>query len=266
MSELRKANQLWASDSIHLRKVLYIPLDAANRSRSKPLVDISTTSGSSQDGLHQDESQSSTIRRIPASKLSFFPPASKSTILPNSDDLFNSQYGYTTTTMPSRRSNDSPAHHSRALSSILTAFPLAASTRDTIIARLSFDSERSSTSDEQEHELDDVRASMMTARPRLRSSTSRGDMTNTAKSGSPTRSRSKRSSKSRHSTSPPASQRTPIDSRKSWTHTDTINSSTAVRTIQLEPSPAMRVPSVTMKPKSRHVARSGSVDELGGRR
>ncbi|KAF8828590.1 hypothetical protein HHX47_DHR3000394 [Lentinula edodes] len=108
---------------------------------------------------------SSAIRRIPASELSFFPPSSRTSALSNSSS-------------PSPLSQPRPSNsriiHNRhattpapSLNTILTALPIAASTRDTIIARLSFDSPSSSYNDQERepylnghegHELADVQA------------------------------------------------------------------------------------------------------------
>ena len=44
VAQIRKCNKMWASDSIHLRKFLYIPLYAADV--SKILVPSVSTSGS----------------------------------------------------------------------------------------------------------------------------------------------------------------------------------------------------------------------------
>jgi len=249
IAELRKANHLWASDSIHFRKILYIPLDdTSHPNRVKPLIDLEEPTASS-DPYH-DKSHTSTIRRIPASQLSFFPPPAKPSArsAENSDDPSfmrpGSGYG-------SGSGSASPTQHSRALSSILTAFPFAASTRGTIVTRLSFDSERTSMSDDQEHELDEVRTSPLTARPWLRSSSEIAHRTSTS------------STRSKRSISPA----TPVDHRKSWAHTDATEQHAAIRTVQLEPSPAMKLPSLTIKPKSQPRTPAGrGVDELGPRR
>ncbi|KAF8236048.1 hypothetical protein L208DRAFT_1391487 [Tricholoma matsutake] len=180
MADLRRANHLWASDSIHFRKALYIPLEKASRapqlqkdynlisatpSEDSPnpmeAVDDISPHSTDKESL-SNEHDVRTIRRIPASQLSFFPPPS----LKDTMDV---------SAHPSPRARVTPAPdrpsyqtHNRlasspSLTSILTALPIAASTRDTIIARLSFDSLSSSYSDrdEAEHphdglELDDV--------------------------------------------------------------------------------------------------------------
>ena len=247
MSELRKANQLWASDSIHLRKVLYIPLDSKKRSNRNLLIDLDPASEtSSEQGLSRDNL---TIRRIPASQLSFFPPSTKSSA-PNmmgSEDLSGDRRPYLST-LPSRRTGSGTGQPSRTLTSILTAFPIpiAASTRDTIVSRLSFDSERSSVVDDQEHELGEVRSSTVRARPRLRSTSAKfaDSPFHSSHSHDNTRAVSPR----RHPSLPNFTE--VPDQRKSWVHRDTASARAAVRTVQLEPSPAMRIPSLTRKSRS----------------
>ncbi|KAK7473219.1 hypothetical protein VKT23_001317 [Stygiomarasmius scandens] len=155
LSDLRRANHLWSSDSIHLRKTLFIPLDKA------------TTANGPQSALTSGRSDTinalptmSTIRRVPASQLSFFPPSTLSIREPSigssSSPPVKSQHTRYATTPNS------------SLNAILHALPIAASTRDTIMARLSFDSTSSSNSDrewtwqrngsgdDEGHELDHV--------------------------------------------------------------------------------------------------------------
>jgi len=252
MAELRKANHLWSSDSIHLRKILYIPLDGPSYSNGvKSLIDLEESTSTSSQDLYQGKSHTSTIRRIPASQLSFFPPPANPSALPNakSNDPHDVQYSYPSASPSSKRSgtgsgSGSPAQHSRTLTSILTAFPIAASTRDTIIARLSFDSERS---DVQGHELDEVRTSPLTARRRLQSPSFHDEI---ERRTSPSATRSRLMS-SPNFAPRSVSPTTPVDHQKSWTHTDVTESRAPIRTVQLEPSPAMTVPSRTVRLKSR---------------
>jgi len=221
-----------------------------------------STSTSSSDLYHD----TSTIRRIPASQLSFFPPPAKPSAPPNanSGDPFDNRYS-STPTLPSSKRPDSgsgsgsPAQHSRALTSILTAFPIAASTRDTIIARLSFDSERPSTSESQGHELDEVRTSSLNVRPSLWSSSFHDGM---ERKTSPSTTRPRLSSPK---FAPRSISPTPVNHRKSWTHTDAKESPAPIRTVQLEPSPAMTVPTRSVRLKSRPRELGGlDVDELDG--
>jgi hypothetical protein len=258
MGELRKANHLWASDSIHLRKVLYIPIDDPSHPNGvKPLIHLEESTSVSPPDLYHGKPQTSTIRRVPASQLSFFPPPSKPSAPPSasSDVVFYDQSPYASSLPSFKRpgsgsGSGSPAQTSRALTSILTAFPISASTRDTIIARLSFDSDRHSISDDQEHELDEVRTSSQTERPSVRPPSFPDRITRRTTPSSRSHPRS-------HLVSSPQfaprsiSPSTPVDHRKSWTHSDATEPLTAIRTVQLEPSPAMRVPLFTAKPKLR---------------
>ncbi|KAF9462461.1 hypothetical protein BDZ94DRAFT_731421 [Collybia nuda] len=261
MAELRRANHMWSSDSIHMRKHLYIPLEKANRWRQKDgiLISISPVEerpdpledpdvgGSGRHGSVLSDSLSlgvETIRRIPASHLSFFPPASRTK---PSTPVRHSPYMDPRTASTSHkpylnhgRHASSPSH---SLTSILTALPIAASTRDTIIARLSFDSVSSSYSDQEQinahHEgleLDDVQ--------RLGPSSSRDYVNDEIFFGHtlPTPTASFRA---------PHSDRSSVHSRPpSPMHVRTLSSSphsyipphAQVRTIQLEPSPGMQLP------------------------
>ena len=91
LADLRKANQLWPSDPIHLRKVLYIPLDKSHKAKelvltqlelnsTQPSEDASPTAGPDEKPLENIATNGKdtplTIRRIPAAQLSFFPPPS----------------------------------------------------------------------------------------------------------------------------------------------------------------------------------------------
>ena len=189
LSNLRKANQLWATDSIHLRDVLYIPVEQAFRAREfMPEPQVASLTPESQDpgtSIHAPPIQltpltegnvepTSTsplipIRRIPSSQLAFFPPSSNKNLESNLNGPFQ-DIGISV--HPSERHRSPAGPHSRhisssasySLSSILTALPIAASTRDEIITRLSFDSVSSNFSDKSRtnsdedigHELDDV--------------------------------------------------------------------------------------------------------------
>ncbi|KAJ3886133.1 peptidoglycan-binding LysM domain protein [Lentinula edodes] len=178
LTELRRANHLWASDSIHLRNVLYIPLE---KTSLPPPTAIPSFASSSDEptSFHSHKStvpengqspmaatiSSSAIRRIPASELSFFPPPSRLSALSNSSS---------SSPLSQPRPSNSRTIHIRhattpapSLNTILTALPIAASTRDTIIARLSLDSPSSSYNDQERepylnghegHELADVQS------------------------------------------------------------------------------------------------------------
>ncbi|KAG7098306.1 hypothetical protein E1B28_000267 [Marasmius oreades] len=166
ISELRRANHLWASDSIHLRKELYIPLDKVSRPQVAhgPFKGVSPqASGSSPsttvfsgavlvDDSSPIDHPTGYIRKIPAKQLSFFPPSAKPPKTAQDGAL-------------SLGISDESKHNARiagtntpptSLNAILNALPIAASTRDSIMARLSFESATSSYNDG-EHELVDVR-------------------------------------------------------------------------------------------------------------
>ena len=152
VAELRRANQLWSSDSIHLRKVLYIPLDKAKH-HLPDLIDLrdSTPTDSTITPTSQLNSNFSTIRRIPASKLSFFPPASSQP-------------------KQSRRTQSHDiSQHTRTISTP-SSYP---SVFTPLVSRLSFESTTSSDDADQEHELDDVRRSPSKSRAKFVSASSR---------------------------------------------------------------------------------------------
>ena len=186
LPNLRKANQLWATDSIHLRDVLYIPIEQASRAREfmpepqamsltpesqepetsvygSPIHPSSFTEGS------VEPASTIPIRRIPSSQLTFFPPSSNKA---QESSLYEPFQDIRISLSPNESHRPPAGAHSRhisppasySLSSILTALPIAASTRDEIITRLSFDSissnfsdkSRTNSDDETGHELDDV--------------------------------------------------------------------------------------------------------------
>lgn len=257
VAELRRANSLWSSDSIHLRKVIYIPLDKTSRAKElvpTPLL-ISTDNGEqpSPSPTRTDNAAPISIRRIPASQLSFFPPHTKPhqsdppPSLP-SEPKQSRHVRYATAPGTSSGTGSSPS-----LTSLLAALPIQPSTRDTIIARLSYESTSSSYSDRDEgHELDDVRrgASLDSV-----FSPSLADATPKVKS---------------RDTGPSAST-------FGRSHGRTASSSSAYmgggaqyrragppRTVQLEPSPSMELPfgSLRRKNKAREQL-NGDFDLLG---
>jgi hypothetical protein len=88
IADLRRANKLWSSDSIHLRKVLYVPLTKSHLATIDATAPLSPTTpvapqipdASDPWSLSAELSSPTTtseIRRIPASQLSFFPPPSR---------------------------------------------------------------------------------------------------------------------------------------------------------------------------------------------
>ncbi|KAK7005975.1 peptidoglycan-binding domain-containing protein 1 [Favolaschia claudopus] len=262
LAELRRANHLWASDPIHLRKVLYIPLDKTSR-REPPSLLVSTEdmdqSARSATSPTQATTPLSTIRRVPASQLSFFPPPARPQLeelnLPIADappaptkHSHSRHVRYATT--PTSYSPVPGTAGSPSLASILSALPIQPSTRDTIIARLSYDNSPGSTSftDDEGHELDDVRrgASLDSIFP---------------------------SNEATPKAKPPVVP--PAASNRSHNRTASASSiyggggaqyrrAGPPRTVQLEPSPVMQLPFGTLRRKrveSEHV--NGDFDLLG---
>jgi LysM repeat protein len=84
VAAVRRANKLWASDSIHLRAVLYIPLAQARLPTSPPPADADAEDPwalapalASPAPTPTSPAPAAEIRRVPASQLSFFPPPSR---------------------------------------------------------------------------------------------------------------------------------------------------------------------------------------------
>lgn len=264
MAELRRSNHLWSSDSIHMRKQLYIPLEKATRTQAlqkdsilisispaeelpDPLEDLEVSERQSSASNDLPYLGAGTIRRIPASHLSFFPPASATrSSAPARPSPYINQHTSPASHKPHLNHSRHASSPSHSLTSILTALPIAASTRDTIIARLSFDSVSSSYSDQEQvndhHEgleLDDVQHAGSSNLPEH-------DYVNdeiSLRHALPTPKVSHRV---------PRSDRSSVKSQSpSPTHVRTLSSSphsyipphAQVRTIQLEPSPEMQVPS-----------------------
>ncbi|KAG5639449.1 hypothetical protein H0H81_001571 [Sphagnurus paluster] len=247
MGDLRRANHLWASDSIHLRTELLIPIDKVSRPiPTEKLISItpvdelpdpieSNTHVETQ-GLKTTSglSHTETIRRVPASQLSFFPPSiGKSTTKLRPKEAHSAS---PSSSLQSRYVSQS----SNSLTSLLTSLPIPASTRDTIIARLSFDSLSSSYSDRETpgdlHELEDV--------SHMESNSIQGvnDVPNTVSLATPkTGHCAPRVSTSQENSSPP----------RSHAHLHQLSGSPQsyipphpqVRTAQMEPSLEMQLPS-----------------------
>jgi len=189
LASLRRANQLWTSDSIHRRSALYIPIDQATRAHEyiqEPKL-ISLTPDTEHTTNVFEESYSSTspvngcnnssssaeppntavpVARVSARQLTYFPPSSNK----NTDAKQTSPSIGSATRISPTSSKYDPSLPSNSLTSILTALPIAASTRDEIITRLSFDSvsssytdrSRASSNEDLGHELNEVK------RPRRR--------------------------------------------------------------------------------------------------
>ncbi|KAI0081966.1 hypothetical protein K474DRAFT_1748676 [Panus rudis PR-1116 ss-1] len=192
LADLRRANHLWPSDPIHLRKILYVPLDKSHKAKDIFLKLAEDNSASEEHSGQLPSFNASaeerrypqhglTIRKVPASTLSFFPPPQTSA---GDDSIRDSQSDirHTRPTRPTIPPDliDLTEPHATApasqlsilstppslslpirshLTSLFSALPIAPSTRESIVARLSLDSGTSTPtqySEEQDHELDDV--------------------------------------------------------------------------------------------------------------
>ncbi|KAF8629108.1 hypothetical protein AX17_005694 [Amanita inopinata Kibby_2008] len=271
LAELRRVNHLWASDSIHLRDVLFIPVEKALRTLSTQ--NSSTFSNTSDDndsphsttniveGTHRPNvPTSATIQRIPASQLSFFPPTKSKPLNAQIHSLTAEQPSpFSTSSTPPRASSRNLAPHSSSLTSLLTALPIAASTRDDIVARLSFDSISSSFDDKsagqftnrENLELEDVTAKCLDNEPvspkvpsrAFPSEEEHGDVRTpkvddyalyTGKIGIP-----------QYNTASPNISRHVLSSSPPSSYIPPSASLSLIRTVQLEPSPIMQIPKVT---------------------
>jgi len=149
IADLRKANQMWPSDSIHLRKFLNVPVNKASRLRQlnvdAPAEARRTSSSSSTASLEALPD----VRRIPASYLSFFPQGTP-------PDVSHVDTVVTGTRRPRTLGGSgllplSPSPNSSSIFSTLPrAFPIA---KDAIMSRLSLDSGGTPPKEEQEHEM-----------------------------------------------------------------------------------------------------------------
>ena len=150
MADLRKANQMWPSDSIHLRKSLNVPVNKASKLRQ-----LNADAPMQVQGANASSSTLETIpdvRRVPASHLSFFPQGPPSDVSPMDTAVtsartpripFNSSSGGSSFVSPSTNS-------SSIFSTLPRAFPIA---KDAIMSRLSLDSGGTPPKEEQEHEM-----------------------------------------------------------------------------------------------------------------
>lgn len=232
------------------------------RLNSAPLIDLSTSTSSQSSDVTTDSGEASRspdtlvatglgIKRVPMSQMSFFPPPSTSGKTPSISSPPSLSFS------ASLKPSSSQTRHSTSpsLASILTVLPIAASARDDLLARLSFDSAGSSFSDRSRpsleqpegHELDVVSNREPTSSKSLHNHASAGagsisssyTYTPKARYHEPTaaintrtaRTISSRNTQSRHlSTTPPAAYIPQIPDR------------TTIRTVQLEPSPMMQLP------------------------
>lgn len=312
LPDLRRWNQLWPSDPIHLRKVLYIPLDKARHGKHFRIIfaDAHESAVESQstppesggavipgDGQtpHEDTREQLTVVRVPVTQLSFFPPPSTPSSSRQTAGLAESRtFSYHThspsgrpalppsflspsTNLPTSSSSSAPYTslgfsfgdriQNRSLGALWT------SARTSFVERLSLDSSSATTSTQSEdmdwvHELEDVSSSSLggTGRPH--------EETIHAWPERHTPSRRRRTG-GNSSARPPALELDPLpdatprfegvvpkpedhgalarvaDSQHKSTRYDDPDTilTPPVRTAQLQPSPAMQLPSIRKKPK-----------------
>lgn len=227
MADLRKANQMWPSDSIHLRKSLNVPVNKASKLRPLDVdapIEVLRTSSSSTASLEAVPD----IRRIPASHLSFFPQGSLS------DASFIDTVA-TDTRRPhiSGQFNSGDSGSSSIFSTLPKAFPIA---KEAIMSRLSLDSGGTPPKEEQEHEMGVV---------------GRNYGINGVRSDVP---RQRRGVEVDSGTSRTSSQGLREGRRAGSRNYDAYGvgeergrASTVIRTSQLEPSPEMLVPVLRQK-------------------
>lgn len=257
MADLRRANHLWASDSIHMRTELYIPIHQASKLKPIPTAelisitpaeDISDPMESISDLQEVQKAESTRrplntdiIRRVPASQLSFFPPPAVNRTLVQ--PRMTEDHATSTSNMPSHNTRYASLP-SNSLTSLLTSLPIAASTRDTIIARLSFDSVSSSYSDrEQEgdsHELDEVgHANFSDDLMKRNPPDENGHTTSAVTPKASHRAPRIGNSDERHSPTPHYRMHVRHLSSSPQSY---IPSHPQIRTMQMEPSPIMQLP------------------------
>ena len=126
LADLRRANQLWTSDTIHLRKVLYIPVDKTRQATNlrAAIIDLTLHPSSTSHSTNTDPSSPQpngtasathsdlpdigklTLRRVPASQLSYFPPSNHP---PNTDDGLTPAFQAAATLPNGRSSRGRPA-------------------------------------------------------------------------------------------------------------------------------------------------------------
>lgn len=249
MADLRKANQMWPSDSIHLRKSLNVPVNKA-RKLKKLNADASMDvqrSGSSSSIASLEAIPD--VRRVPASHLSFFPQGSASDI--SSVDAVVTNAQRPRISGPSNSGSSGHSHlfpSSNALSIFSTlprAFPVS---KDAIMSRLSLDSGGTPPKEEQEHEMgvvggdsgvNDIRSSVSRRHRGIgtdsRTTNRMGDRD--LGDGKQTRSRNY------------DGYRIGEEERE--------RASTVIRTSQLEPSPEMLVPGVLGQKRAKGEKGSG---------
>ena len=149
---------MWPSDSIHLRKSLNVPVNKASKLKqlnANAPADVQRTSPSPSSVSLETIPD---IRRIPTSRLSFFPQGSTSDLSPADTVVTYPRRPRTPGRFDSSSSGKpsiSPGTNSSSIFSTLPrAFPIA---KDAIMSRLSLDSGGTPPKEEQEHEMGVVR-------------------------------------------------------------------------------------------------------------
>jgi len=236
MADLRKANQMWPSDSIHLRKSLNVPVNKARKLKQLG-VDTPTedqrTSSSSSTASHEIVPD---IRRIPASHLSFFPQGPPPDAPPVDTAASNPRHPRTSRQSNPSSSGLSPSPNSSSIfSTIPRAFPIA---KDAIMSRLSLDSGGTPPNEEQEHEMGVVGRKFGADGIHSNVSQQRRDVGINSKSTSRASDQSLRDGRQTRPRNYDA-YRIGEEERK--------RASTIIRTSQLEPSPEMLVPVLRQK-------------------
>ncbi|KAH8993339.1 hypothetical protein EDB86DRAFT_1383770 [Lactarius hatsudake] len=278
VTELRRANQLWASDSIHLRHVLYIPLDKARHANletvasllaqrddgkeedtarppaASPSLPLSSRSDPDADPRSSD--RPSVVRRIPSTSLSFFPPPSSALSgelsRPASSPSHVPPPTATSSTL-SKGSTLTSTLRATALSSLFSVLPINASTRDEILSRLSIDSASNSTtaSDDAEHELTAVLTTPKRKPLRIDDASS-STLTN-----------SRRKSRARHAWL--SETRSNAEAEEPFTRDveQIALASSPIHTTQMQPAATMQLPGSMMRSSARP-GRPLSQDSLDG--
>ncbi|KAF9793215.1 hypothetical protein BJ322DRAFT_996314 [Thelephora terrestris] len=240
MADLRKANQMWPSDSIHLRKSLNVPVNKASKLRKlnfdAPIKGQKAASPSSSTASLETTPD---IRRVPASHLSFFPQGSPSDGPLLGTVVTNSQRPPISGPLNSSSSALSPNSTSSNSSSIFSTFPRAFPIgKDAIISRLSLDSGGTPPKEEQEHEMRVVGRTSSFNDIRSNVSRRRRDVGLASKTTNHMEDLALRDGKQAHSRN--------YDGYRIGDG-ERERASAAIRTSQLEPSPEMQVPVLGQK-------------------
>lgn len=238
MADLRKANQMWPSDSIHLRKTLNVPVNKAGKLR-KLNFDVPTKGQETSSPSSSTASLETTpdVRRIPASHLSFFPQGSHSDVPSVGGVVANAQGPRIADLLNSNSSALSPNPSSSNLSSIFSTFPRAFPIgKGAIVSRLSLDPGGTPPKEEQGHEMGVVGRNFNGVRSNV--SRRHRDIGMDTKTTNRVGDQSLRDGKQTHSRN--------YDGYRIG-EGERERASMVIRTSQLEPSPEMLVPALGQK-------------------